>query len=205
MDWPWNPEKEKLTEPVLMEIAKNLPSYASDAIDHCSKANDERDLLGYVFVYFHVVKEEYFEATVKNLKGSMREEARKIASEAFDLIDLIVQWANTRSNAISNRPPNIFARWDTVVRKWDLLISTGKETVPSTNNDIQKDIPGEYRTTPMSQKELAELYGGSMTPKRIASMVRSGALNVVKSSRQNFTFDKRQLPKRVTDKLSQIE
>lgn len=123
MDWPWNPEKEKLTESILMEIAKNLPWYASDAIDSCSRTNDERDLLGYFFVYCHVVKEEYFEAIVKNLKGSVREEARKLAGEAFDLIDLLEKWVNTRCKSINCYPSNIFARWDTVVRKFNLCMS----------------------------------------------------------------------------------
>jgi hypothetical protein len=126
-DWPWNPETEKLTQLVLRKIAENLPSYASDAIDSCLRAGDERDLLNYFFIYCYVVKDEYFEATVRSLRGSVRSEARKFAEEAFDLIDLLIQWVNTQSKASTAWPPNIYARWDTVVRKFDICVSSGEQ------------------------------------------------------------------------------
>jgi hypothetical protein len=58
----------------------------------------------------------------------------------------------------------------------------------------------------MSQKELAELWGKKdIVQKDIATMIRTGALNTRKISRQKFIFDKRDLPKHVIDKLTKIE
>ncbi len=68
-----------------------------------------------------------------------------------------------------------------------------------------KEIPPEYRTLPMSQKELAELWGKHVAQKDIAAMIRTGALNRIEISRQKFIFDKRDLPKYVIEKLAKIE
>lgn len=68
-----------------------------------------------------------------------------------------------------------------------------------------KEIPPEYRTLPMSQKELAELWGKHVAQKDIAAMIRTGALNRIEISRQRLIFDKRDLPKNVIEKLTKIE
>lgn len=67
------------------------------------------------------------------------------------------------------------------------------------------DIPGKFRTSPMSQTELATLYKGDMTQKKIKAMIESGTLRVVKQSRQKFIFDKRQLPEHVKETLRTLE
>ena len=63
------------------------------------------------------------------------------------------------------------------------------------------DIPGEFRTSPMSQTELATLYRGDMTQKKIKRMMEKGSLKHKTQSRQEFIFDKRNLQEHVQDKL----
>ena len=67
------------------------------------------------------------------------------------------------------------------------------------------NIPGVHRTSPMSKKELAELWGGDVTPKKLQKMLNAGALHCEKLSRQSFVFDKRDLPQHVLDRLRKIE
>lgn len=69
----------------------------------------------------------------------------------------------------------------------------------------EEDIPGEHRTSPMSQTELADLWGGDMTQKAIKRMMKKKNLRYKKQSRQKFIFDKRDLPKHVKDKLLNLE
>ena len=97
------------------------------------------------------------------------------------------------------------SQWNTIVRKWNMTRGTNGAPIPPTSNDTKIDIPGEYRTSPMSEKELAEIYGGTMTQQKIAAMIKSGALRTIEISRQSRIFDKRQLPKHVIDKLSKID
>jgi len=67
-----------------------------------------------------------------------------------------------------------------------------------------RDIPPEFRTVPMSQKELAEIWGECVSQKKIASMIASDALNAMQLSRQTFMFDKRDLPPHLIKKLDDI-
>jgi hypothetical protein len=80
-----------------------------------------------------------------------------------------------------------------------------KDEPSSVKINETNDIPGEYRTSPMSQTELANLWGGDMMQKKIRAMIDSGTLRAIKQSRQTFIFDKRQLPEHVKEKLRKLE
>lgn len=126
VNWPEIPEKEPLRESVLAEIARNLPLYTFDIANVTLRNNDRvQRLYDNFYVYCWFVKEDYFEAKVKNLKGAVQAEARKLAGEAFELIDSLLECVITRIERTPFDKPlpldNIPARWDTVVRKWNLL------------------------------------------------------------------------------------
>ena len=56
--------------------------------------------------------------------------------------------------------------------KYDILLETEDKNHPKPKPaEGSEDIPGEYRTSPMSQKELADLYGGDVTQKKIRAMI----------------------------------
>jgi hypothetical protein len=68
----------------------------------------------------------------------------------------------------------------------------------------QSDMPGRYRTEPISQTELASIWGGGMTQKKISSMIQNRLLRAVTLSRQSYIFDNRDLPSHVIEKLKQL-
>lgn len=67
-----------------------------------------------------------------------------------------------------------------------------------------RDMPSKFRTVPMSQSELAEIWREGVSQKKIASMIESDVLNVMQLSRQTFIFDKRDLPPHIIKKLDDI-
>ncbi len=143
IDWPKIPEKELIAETVLAEIAKNLPSYALDVVKATSRgANQVRRAYGNFQGYCIVVKKDYFEAVVRNIKGPLRSEARKLAAEAFGLIDLLLEYVGTQFvRTTFDRPlrfGNISPQWDTVVGKWNMLLVENQE-----GQDIVK-MPSHY-------------------------------------------------------------
>ncbi len=72
------------------------------------------------------------------------------------------------------------------------------------SNKLAQAIPYEYQTSPMSQTELAEFWGGDMTQKKIRQMIDTGCLNIDQIGRQKFMFDMRQLPPHVKRKLAEL-
>ena len=69
----------------------------------------------------------------------------------------------------------------------------------------KKEIPPDQQTLEMSKQELADLYGGNMTPDKITKRIDKGQLNVIKQSRQSFIFDKRDLPEYIVEKLNNLK
>jgi len=79
------------------------------------------------------------------------------------------------------------------------------EVSPNTVNDqSQSRIPGRHRTLPMPKRALADLWGGDVTVKKVTNMITSGVLRVEQMTRQNFIFDKRDLPQHVIRELDKI-
>jgi len=149
---------------------------------------------------------EYFHDKARQIDTA---EARDIAAKAMDLVDEFYGWFRPRGQFTKEdwEPyMKLFIRWKKVMRRFYMLIETKSGKSPSKSIDIQEDIPGKNRTSPpMSQTELAELWGGSMSQKTISSMIKSHALRAIPMSRQTFIFDKSQLPPRVINTLSKLE
>jgi len=57
----------------------------------------------------------------------------------------------------------------------------------------------------MSKREMAALFGSMTDAKKITTMIRTGVLRVIPLSRQQFIFDKRDLPPEVREKLKHAE
>jgi hypothetical protein len=140
-EWPWNYDKgEKLTEPVLKEIVENLPLFASDVTSIVVRTPNERGTLrGDFQVYCMVVKEEYFAARFKHLRGSIRSEARGLMGEAFDLIERLTQYV--MSPEVNEWPPDVYSRWHRVVQEFNLCMSSqGQEEPVETPPGVQSVV-----------------------------------------------------------------
>lgn len=135
--WPWDYKKEELTPAVLDKIIKFLPSCALDAT--CDKT-EEVGVSDSVYVdfqaYCYAVKDN-FEKKTKEAPDSNKPKLSGIATEAFGLVDLLVEWVektirrndsgiNARYMPIDDpcSHTELASRWDTVVRKFDLCRSS---------------------------------------------------------------------------------
>ncbi|TKJ38936.1 MAG: hypothetical protein CEE38_04370 [Planctomycetes bacterium B3_Pla] len=78
------------------------------------------------------------------------------------------------------------------------------QMVKSSSDADPVHIPPDGRTRRMSKTELAEIWGDEVDQKAISQMIKVGALRAIPLSRQNFIFDKTQLPTKVVDKLEHI-
>ncbi len=71
----------------------------------------------------------------------------------------------------------------------------------SKTGEIEKEIPCEQRTPPLSLSRMAQYWGGDMTAKKVRSMVDKGLLRVIQINRQTYIFDTSLLPKHVLEKV----
>lgn len=140
-----------------------------------------------------------------NLKANDPES--KLFKTAEELL-LIVDKVETDPSSVSELELRKYKTSKTI---YDALLDAEirKRSKEKPNTEESKlddvDIPGEFRTSPMSQTELATLYKGDITQKKIKAMIESGTLRTVKQSRQKFIFDKRQLPEHVKETLRTLE
>lgn len=135
--WPWDWQKEELTPAVLAKIIKFLPSCALDATgDKTEEVGISDSLYGDFQVYCHVVK-DHFEQVAKDASASAKGKLSQITEEAFELVDLLVEWVkktirrndsgiNARYMAIDDpcSHTELASRWDTIMRKFNLCMSS---------------------------------------------------------------------------------
>ena len=202
---PWYVGDPDPTAEVVEEIVYWFHTYAMLGQRKLDSANEEEKKIARTFIDCIPFVMEYFKDKAKQIDTA---EARDIAAKAMDLVDEFYGWFEPRGQFTKQDwEPYIrlFSRWKRVMRRFYMLVETKSGKSPSKRIDLQEDIPGTNRTSPMSQKELAELWKGSMTQKTISSMIKNRALRAIRVSRQAFIFDKSQLPPRVNDKLSLLE
>ncbi len=132
--WPWDWQKEKLTDSAIAEIVKNLAHYAYDAAFRKPEEVGMTDsLYGGFQIYCHVAK-DYFQEAVKRNTIS---ELSAIATDAFSVADQLLMWIEnkirrTNSGYFARYMPidapysytELRTRWDTVVRKFDMRIGS---------------------------------------------------------------------------------
>lgn len=203
---PWYVGDPDPTAEVVEEIVNRFHTYAMLGQRKLDSADKEEKRIADTFLKCERVIMEYFHDKARQIDTA---EARDIAAKAMDLVDEFYGWFRPRGQFTKEdwEPyMKLFIRWKKVMRRFYMLIETKSGKSPSKSIDIQEDIPGKNRTSPpMSQTELAELWGGSMTQKTISSMIKSHALRAIPMSRQTFIFDKSQLPPRVINTLSKLE
>ncbi len=138
--WPWDYQKENLTETTLTEIMENLPSYACDAVNwKPEEVGMPEDLYGVFQIYCKVVK-DHFQQAVERSPASVKQELSAIANDAFGLVDLLLEWVEKqirrREGDFNMRYlpidypcsyTQISTRWDSVVLKFKMCVSFGEQ------------------------------------------------------------------------------
>lgn len=139
--WPWDWKNEALTETALTKIRENLSSYANDAVyREPEEVGMTDDLNGTFYIYCQVVKEDFQQAVKKATAVSVKQGLTAIANEAFELVDLLVEWVEKqirrREGDFNMRYlpidypcsyTQISTRWGTVVRKFNMCKISGEQ------------------------------------------------------------------------------
>jgi len=148
MGWPcdWRTPK-KITGAVLVEIVWNLPRYARDAAYYSGEIFPTGGPLYSGFkVYCRCVK-NYLHQVVYEAPNSTRAELSGIAEEGFGLIDTLLEWVKGRLQPLRDDEGYVYwnvpcsfdeleRRWDTLVRKFDLCMSSGVKNGQKEKEDI---------------------------------------------------------------------
>ena len=129
----------------------------------------------------------------------------RVAEELLDILDRYETDPLSISQTELRKYKTGLLKYNTLLEEKIKKHNTKERSAKPKAAEAPEDIPGEYRTAPMSQTELANLYGGDMTQKKIRAMIDSGILRVICQTRQTFIFDKRQLPPHVKEKLVNLE
>lgn len=149
--WPWDWHKSKeLTDMVLKRIVKNLPSYAYDAAYSKPEEVGIGDSLYVGFQVYCLVVKDCFQKAATEESKSLKPQLSEIAEEAYQVIDLLLKWVEVRANVDYhtryvpiNHPcshAELANRWDTVVRNFELCISSAKELSEPEQNTIWTKI-----------------------------------------------------------------
>jgi len=127
--WPWDWEKDGLSDKVLMMIIENLYFYAKDIAYWHPSEPDWHHWFGGLKVYCRVSR-DYFITAVKQSPDSFKEEISGIAKEAFELINMLMKWANTKYSIACCTPQqrkdvryDIPYSDDELANKWETAIA----------------------------------------------------------------------------------
>lgn len=153
--WPWNPEKEELTESILMEILKNLPSYAKDVAYWHPTEPDWHYWYNGLEVYCRVSR-DYFVKVAKEAPDFLKPKLSTIAEEAFELLNMLMKWVRQKYSLCFARPEDVYYtvpysdeelsnKWDTVVHKLNLYMSFGNPDENPTETGDRKDKFGFHK------------------------------------------------------------
>lgn len=156
--WPWDWEKEELTDAVQAEIVKNLPWYASDAVQYKPEQVGMSYSLRTGFrIYCHFTK-EHFEKMAKDAPKSLRGKLSQIANDAFGLVDMLLEWVDVRrddifGNVSSGYPcshTKVAANWDTLLRGLDLYMSSDgqRQTTKHGKGKLNEEVKNLLETHP---------------------------------------------------------
>jgi len=136
--WPWDWEKEKLTDAVQVEIVENLYSYAKDVAYWYPTEQGWHYWYNGLETYCQVSR-DYFVKVAKGGPDSLKPKLSKIAEEAFKLINMLMEWANQKYSLCFVTEPDkrfynipysdeeLYNKWDTVVQKLNLYMNSGNQ------------------------------------------------------------------------------
>lgn len=119
--WPWDWQKEKEPTPaVLVKIVKNLAFYANNAAYRSPEEVGMSNSLSEGFDWYCNNVKNHFEKTAKEAPNTTKTKLSGLAEEAFDLIDKLHEYVDKPSSSYMT----LYNQWDTLVRKFDLCMSS---------------------------------------------------------------------------------
>lgn len=136
--WPWDWEKEELTDAVQVEIVKNLYLYAKDVAYWYPTEQGWHYWYNGLETYCQVSR-DYFVKVAKGGPDSLKPNLSKITEEAFELINMLMEWANQKYSLCFVTEPDkrfynipysdeeLANKWDTVVQKLNLYMNSGNQ------------------------------------------------------------------------------
>lgn len=169
--WPWDWEKEELTDAVQVKIMENLYSYAKDVAYWYPEESGWYYWFGGLKVYCKVFR-AYFIKVTEEAPDSIKPKVSKIAEEAFELLNTLLKWAQQKYNLCFAESPEhryytipysdeeLSNKWDTVVHKLNLYMSFGnpdEKPAGTGQKEIVEVKPGVFGIT-FDIKELARRF-----------------------------------------------
>lgn len=136
--WPWDWEKEELTDAVQVEIVENLYSYAKDVAYWYPEDPDYHYWYNGLKVYCKVSR-DYFIKVTKEAPDSIKPKLSEIAEEAFELLNTLLKWANQKYSLcfvtepekrfynIAYSDEELHNNWQTIVHKLNLYMNSGNQ------------------------------------------------------------------------------
>ncbi len=136
--WPWDWEKEELTDAVQVEIVENLYSYAKDVAYWYPTEQGWHYWYNGLETYCQVSR-DYFVKVAKGGPDFLKPKLSKITEEAFELINMLMEWANQKYSLCFVTEPDkrfynipysdeeLANKWDTVVQKLNLYMNSGNQ------------------------------------------------------------------------------
>ncbi|MGA1979075.1 MAG: hypothetical protein ABSG99_00705 [Sedimentisphaerales bacterium] len=150
--WPWDWRNEVLTETDSAKIVKNLPSYARAVYDaeyriYTSGLPESYNLHEGFDRYYGVVM-DHLQQQCEKTPISLQQQAYQICDEAFELIEFLKKTTlpQVYPPVITSEPPppdsfNVADRWDILMRKLDMCVSSGEQQEkPSETDSPQSKI-----------------------------------------------------------------